>query len=472
MQLSFIMQCRQSPISFEHKTVPGYLCPYTESNPFEFCHTSTAYGVKMQILGASTPQTLYIMRSITDAGPGAAEAAAAPESAAAAEAAAAAAAFGSAETALGAWRRASNWQALAAEAAAAAAAAEAAAAAGSAAATGSAAAALAAEAARAVTAAEADAAAAAAAARDKAALASAEAQDWQQALFDVKFPSLDIPGVDIKIEPPIQHVTPQLRASVCFEGAFRILLVANGEVRVNMMWGNPQANALRTPGLVCDGVVLNNRVVLNNNFFTELSHRMLLMVREHDGQDDVLGNVKIPVPGAVGGNRFTYKVRVGQQIKVDVTNISVDKPFKFRPVYIGENGLRDPEDCIELRSGEQHSLPFPLKLASLDDTPIAWWLAPPETEVELVSGAFKLVGQADTGFDDITSGLLVILEADPYATLPYSEDDAEAMQSFINEPAAEADQKATLPHGDDDAEEEEEGRKEVAAACRKRKNGE
>lgn len=464
MQLSFIMQCRQSPISFEHKTVPGYLCPYTESNPFEFCHTSTAYGVKMQILGASTPQTLYIMRSITDAGPGAAEAAAAPESAAAAEAAAAAAAFGSAEAALGAWRRASNWQALAAEAAAAVAAAEAAAAAGSAAATGSAAAALAAEAARAVTAAEADAAAAAAAARDKAALASAEAQDWQQALFDVKFPSLDIPGVDIKIEPPIQHVTPQLRASVCFEGAFRILLVANGEVRVNMMWGNPQANARRTLGLVCDGVVLNN------NFFTELSHRMLLMVREHDGPEDLLGKVLIPAPGAVGGNRFTYKVRVGQQIKVDVTNISVDKPFKFRPVYIGENGLRDPEDCIELRSGEQYSLPYPLKLASLDDTANVWWLAPPETEVD---GDFKLVsvpGKADTGFDDITSGLLVILEADPKATLPYDEDDAAAMQSFITEPAAEADQNATLPHGDADA--VQSFITEPAAACRKRKNGE
>jgi hypothetical protein len=84
-------------------------------------------------------------------------------------------------------------------------------------------------------------------------------------------------------------------------------------------------------------------------------------VKQHDGKDDEEGE-------HIDNSRITkrpnlrlYSVDPDLLIRVTVKNLSSTRDISVMPVYMKDNGEEEPEDLVELKSGEYFELPFPLK---------------------------------------------------------------------------------------------------------------
>jgi hypothetical protein len=90
-------------------------------------------------------------------------------------------------------------------------------------------------------------------------------------------------------------------------------------------------------------------------------------VKQHDGKDDEKGE-------HVDNSRITkrpnlrlYSVDPDLLIRVTVKNMSSTSDISFKPVYVKDNGEEEPEDIVELKSGEDFDLPFPLRKEAGED---------------------------------------------------------------------------------------------------------
>ena len=84
-------------------------------------------------------------------------------------------------------------------------------------------------------------------------------------------------------------------------------------------------------------------------------------VKQHDGKDDEEGE-HIDTPKITkGSNLRLYTVDPDLLIRVTVKNLSSTRDISLMPVYVKDNGEEEPEDIIELKSGECFELPFPLQ---------------------------------------------------------------------------------------------------------------
>ncbi len=84
-------------------------------------------------------------------------------------------------------------------------------------------------------------------------------------------------------------------------------------------------------------------------------------VKQHDGKDDEEGE-HIATSRISKGPQFRlYSVDPDLLIRVTVKNLSSTRDISLRPVYVKDNGEEEPEDLVELKSGECFELPFPLQ---------------------------------------------------------------------------------------------------------------
>jgi hypothetical protein len=84
-------------------------------------------------------------------------------------------------------------------------------------------------------------------------------------------------------------------------------------------------------------------------------------VRQHDGKDDEKGEDIDNSRITKGPNLRRYAVDPDLLIRVTVKNLSMTSDISLKPVYVKDNGEEEPEDIVELKSGEDLVLPFPLK---------------------------------------------------------------------------------------------------------------
>jgi hypothetical protein len=84
-------------------------------------------------------------------------------------------------------------------------------------------------------------------------------------------------------------------------------------------------------------------------------------VKQHDGKDDKEGE-HIDTSKITKGPKFRlYSVDADLLIRVTVKNLSSTRAISLMPVYVKDNGEEEPEDLVELKSGECFELPFPLQ---------------------------------------------------------------------------------------------------------------
>ena len=84
-------------------------------------------------------------------------------------------------------------------------------------------------------------------------------------------------------------------------------------------------------------------------------------VRQHDGKDDEKGEDIDNSRITKGPNLRLYSVDPDLLIRVTVKNLSMTSNISLKPVYVKDNGEEEPEDIVELKSGEYFELPFPLQ---------------------------------------------------------------------------------------------------------------
>jgi hypothetical protein len=84
-------------------------------------------------------------------------------------------------------------------------------------------------------------------------------------------------------------------------------------------------------------------------------------VKQHDSKDDKEGE-HIDAPRITKRPKFRlYSVDPDMLIRVTVKNLSSTRDISLMPVYVKDNGEEEPEDLVELKSGECLELPFPLQ---------------------------------------------------------------------------------------------------------------
>jgi hypothetical protein len=84
-------------------------------------------------------------------------------------------------------------------------------------------------------------------------------------------------------------------------------------------------------------------------------------VKQHDGKDDEKGEHIATSRITKGPNLRLYSVDPDLLIRVTVKNLSSTRDISLMPVYVKDNGEEEPEDLVELKSGESYELPFPLQ---------------------------------------------------------------------------------------------------------------
>ena len=84
-------------------------------------------------------------------------------------------------------------------------------------------------------------------------------------------------------------------------------------------------------------------------------------VKQHDGKDDEEGENIDSSRITKRPNLRLYSVDPDLLIRVTVKNLSSTSDISFKPVYVKDNGEEEPEDIVELKSGEYFELPFPLQ---------------------------------------------------------------------------------------------------------------
>ena len=84
-------------------------------------------------------------------------------------------------------------------------------------------------------------------------------------------------------------------------------------------------------------------------------------VKQHDGKDDEQGEDIDSSRITKRPNLRLYSVDPDLLIRVTVKNLSSTSNISFKPVYVKDNGEEEPEDTVELKSGEKFELPFPLQ---------------------------------------------------------------------------------------------------------------
>ena len=82
------------------------------------------------------------------------------------------------------------------------------------------------------------------------------------------------------------------------------------------------------------------------------------MVKQHDGKKDEQGERTAASDTRHDTRR--YSVTAGLFIKVTLKNWS-KTPLKMIPVYVSDKGNEEPEDEVEIGSGEEWELSYPLE---------------------------------------------------------------------------------------------------------------
>jgi hypothetical protein len=84
-------------------------------------------------------------------------------------------------------------------------------------------------------------------------------------------------------------------------------------------------------------------------------------VKQHDGKDDEEGE-HIATSRITKAPQFRlYSVDRDFLIRITVKNLSSTRDISLMPVYMKDNGEEEPEELVELTSGECFELPFPLQ---------------------------------------------------------------------------------------------------------------
>jgi hypothetical protein len=84
-------------------------------------------------------------------------------------------------------------------------------------------------------------------------------------------------------------------------------------------------------------------------------------VKQHDGNDDEEGKHIDSSRITKGPNFRVYSVDPDLLIKVTIKNLSLTRDISFIPVYVGANEAEEPQDLVELKSGDDFELPNPLQ---------------------------------------------------------------------------------------------------------------
>jgi hypothetical protein len=84
-------------------------------------------------------------------------------------------------------------------------------------------------------------------------------------------------------------------------------------------------------------------------------------VKQHDGEDDKVGERIDASKVETAKDLRRYFVDVGKLLKVTVTNLSLVRTISFCPVYVDDAGNDVPEDPRMLKKGESEELPYALK---------------------------------------------------------------------------------------------------------------
>ena len=84
-------------------------------------------------------------------------------------------------------------------------------------------------------------------------------------------------------------------------------------------------------------------------------------VKQHDGNDDEEGKHIDSSRITKGPNDRLYSVDPDLLIKVTIKNLSLTRDIPFLPVYVGANEAEEPQDLVELKSGDDFELPIPLQ---------------------------------------------------------------------------------------------------------------
>ena len=87
--------------------------------------------------------------------------------------------------------------------------------------------------------------------------------------------------------------------------------------------------------------------------------RTQVTVKQHDGKDVDEQGVRMSASDTRYDSR-RYSVTAGLLIKVTLKNWS-KTPLKMIPVYMSDKGDEEPEDEVEIGSGEERELPYPLQ---------------------------------------------------------------------------------------------------------------
>lgn len=98
-----------------------------------------------------------------------------------------------------------------------------------------------------------------------------------------------------------------------------------------------------------------------HNFEGSCDWKLQIMVKEHEGTDDGVGErVHISNVTTIGNYRC-YKVKSRYLIKVTLKNLSQKNKIHLQPVYKGTDG-EEPEEPIDIEAGcAKYELPFPLE---------------------------------------------------------------------------------------------------------------
>lgn len=110
-----------------------------------------------------------------------------------------------------------------------------------------------------------------------------------------------------------------------------------------------------------------------------------IIVKEHDGKDDLVGERVDNSNVMTQGNFRRYKVKAGQHIKVTLKNLSPHEKIRLKPVYKGVEG-EDPEDYTDIEAccGE-YELPYPLEKSKREEEDF-WLLKDEQDKTRLTLG--------------------------------------------------------------------------------------
>jgi hypothetical protein len=98
-----------------------------------------------------------------------------------------------------------------------------------------------------------------------------------------------------------------------------------------------------------------------HDFEGESDWLLQVMVKQHDGKDDEVGERIDASKVETAKDLRRYFVDVGKLLKVTVRNLSLVRTISFCPVYVDDEGNDDPEDPCMLKKGESKELPYALK---------------------------------------------------------------------------------------------------------------